>query len=50
LALGKNREEMIKLFTEEEEKTNGGFRFVVGLSALKKVLMFRGNSLNVLKV
>jgi hypothetical protein len=50
LALGKSREELVKIYSEEEEKMNGRFRFVVGSVALKKVLMFRGNSLNVLKV
>jgi predicted phage tail protein len=50
LALGKSKEELVKIFTEEEEKKNGGFRFIVGIAALKKVLMFRGNSLNVLKI
>lgn len=50
MALEASRDEVVKTYPEEEEKTNGGFRFVVGLKSLRRVLMFRGNTINVVKI
>ena len=41
---------MIKIYTPEEEKENGGYRMIVGAKALNQVLRFRGDSLSVNKV
>lgn len=50
LLLERSRDEVAKIFTTEEEKANGNFRFCIGGKCLRKVLMFRGESLSVNKV
>jgi hypothetical protein len=50
MALEASRDEVAKTYPEEEEKANGGFRFVIGLKSLRRVLMFRGSTINVVKI
>lgn len=49
MALAMSKEEVVKSVNKEEEE-KCGYRMIVGRKALKKVLMYRGNSLNVTKV
>lgn len=50
MTLEMSRKELAKMYTEDDEKENDGFRFVIGKDSLRRVLMFRGSSIDVSKV
>lgn len=50
MTIDKSRDGLCKIYSEEEEKANGGFRFVISKLVLEKILMYRGRSLCVNKI
>ena len=46
MAFEQNKTELVKVYTEEEEQKLK-FRFVIGKGALRRLLMFRGNTINI---
>ena len=46
MAFEQNKTELVKVYTEEEEQ-KVKFRFVIGKGALRRLLMFRGNTINI---